>query len=347
MVLQTEPLGAYQVWPQLLSERAAGLSCIACSFLSATHPMPSSLSSRDSPRSPHARRRAARGQLARSGSLFGTLKNIVTAPLAWLSSQDDFEDTPGKRRRNVKAVEHEEGSDSDDRPSAKRKRVDSPEPQSAPIRQPTRPVTQGYLDVPENLIPKQTVPRQRLTAPASHVRSSSFTPSLSVPAIQEAFPARRTASPAMTASYSQPAAIQRTQSMDPPAYRPISLSRDVSMEDGIAGSAPRDVTMSPTRKTAFQLRPRNSLTPQPSGQGFGPLPQQRGRDASEPPPLAALISNPVFVKPPPQTQQSQVEQPLTTLGSLAESKSHTVRCRCVWPSLPRCLQENQKQPCNL
>ncbi|KAI8998885.1 hypothetical protein BD414DRAFT_136769 [Trametes punicea] len=289
--------------------------------------MPSSLSARDSPRTQHARRRLARGQLVRSGSLFGTLKNLVTAPLAWLSSQDDFEDTPGKRRRAAKAVDRDDGSDGEDRPTTKRKRVDSPEPAPAPAppTQPTRP-TQGYLDVPEDLIPKQTAPRQRLTAPASNIRSSSFTPSLSMPAMQqEAHLARRTASPTISTSYSQPAAIQRTQSMDPPAYRAISLSRDVSMEGGLAGSASRDVTMSPTRQTPFQLRSRSSLTPQPSSQTFGPTPHLKGRDASEPPPLAALITNPVFVKPPSQFQHSQLEQPYTTLGSLAESKGHAGR----------------------
>ncbi|CDO69016.1 hypothetical protein BN946_scf184834.g23 [Trametes cinnabarina] len=286
--------------------------------------MPPSLSARDSPRNLHGRRRTARGQIARSGSLFGTLKNLVTAPLAWLSSQDDFEDTPGKRRRTARVIERDEDSDEEDRPTVKRKRVDSPEASPTPLSQPTRP-TRGYLDVPEELIPKQSAPRQRLTAPAGNFRSSSFTPSLSVPGMQEAHFARRTASPTIGASFSQPAAIQRTQSMDPPAYRAISLSRDVSMEGGLTGSATRDVTMSPTRQTPFKLRSRSSLTPQPSGQSFGPNPQSKGRDASEPPPLAALMSNPVFLKPPPQLQQSQPEQPVTTLGSLAESKGHTGR----------------------
>ncbi|KAI0646802.1 hypothetical protein C8Q79DRAFT_1008969 [Trametes meyenii] len=284
--------------------------------------MPSSLSSRDSPRNHHARRRQARGQLTRSGSLFGTLKNLVTAPLTWLTSQEDFEDAPGKRRRNPNAVEPDERSyDDDGRPNAKRKRVDSPEPAPPPPRQPTR-TNQGYLDVPENLI---SGPSRRLTAPLGHARASSFTPSLSAPSMRDVLPARRTASPAISASFSQPAAIQRTQSMDPPPYRPISLSRDVSMEEGITGSAGRDVTMSPTRNTPFQLRARSSLTPQPSGQTFGPAPQHKGRDASEPPPLAALISNPVFVKPPPQLQQGHVTHSVTTLGSIAETKGHTGR----------------------
>ncbi|KAI0362732.1 hypothetical protein OH77DRAFT_1389497 [Trametes cingulata] len=286
--------------------------------------MPSSLSARDSPRTRHGRRRATHSPLSRTGSLLGALKNIVTAPLAWLSSQDDFEDVQGKRRRHPNAPDRDEDAYDDDRRSAKRKRVDSPDPTPASLHQPTR-TTQGYLDVPEGLIPKQPAPRQRLTAPAQHGRSSSFAPSFSAPAMHDAHLARRTASPTISASFSQPAAIQRTQSMDPPAYRAISLSRDVSMDGGLSGSATRDVTMSPTRQTPFQLRSRTSLTPQPSGQTFGPTPQHKGRDASEPPPLAALMSNPVFVKPPPQLQQSQLEQPVTTLGSLAETKGHAGR----------------------
>ncbi|KAH9857821.1 hypothetical protein C2E23DRAFT_856465 [Lenzites betulinus] len=310
--------------------------------------MPSSLQSRDSPRTRHGRRRSPRGQLARSGSLLGTLKNIVTAPLTWFSSQPEFTDVAGKRRRNPGASERDEDAYvEDDRPSAKRKRVDSPETISVPLRQPTR-TTQGYLDVPEGLIPKKPASRQRLTAPASHVRSSSFAPSFSVPVMHDADLTRRTASPTISASYSQPVAIQRTQSMDPPAYRAISLSRDASMEGGLSGSASRDVTMSPTRRhTPFQLRARHSLTPQPSGQTFGPTPQHKGRDASEPPPLASLMSHPVFVKPPPEPHHVQPEQPITTLGSLAEFKGHTspnIPVRNMWNTLEEAFSEPSRSP---
>ncbi|OJT14157.1 hypothetical protein TRAPUB_9268 [Trametes pubescens] len=248
---------------------------------------------------------------------------MITAPLTWFSSQPELEDAGSKRRRIPDPVDRDEDAYEDDRPSAKRKRVDSPEPAPRLPTQPTR-TNQGYLDIPEGFIPRQSASRARLKAPAMQARASSFAPSVSVPVMENVHLARRTASPTISTSFSQPVAIQRTQSMDPPAYRAISLSRDVSMEGGLPGSATRDVTMSPTRHTPFQLRPRNSLTPQPSGQSFGPAPQQKGRDASEPPPLASLISKPVFVRPPPQLQQTYVEQS-TTLGSLAESKGHTVR----------------------
>ncbi|KAI0713253.1 hypothetical protein C8Q76DRAFT_768424 [Earliella scabrosa] len=273
------------------------------------------IASRDSPRTLHGRRRAPRGQLVRSGSFFGALKNIVTAPLAWLTSYDDHENVSGKRARTANTALEGESTYHEDQPSAKRKRVDSPP--APPPQQATR-TTQGYLDVPENLLSQRT-------APAGHGRSASVVNSLNIPAGSGVHPARRTASPTGLTSYMQPSMMQRTQSMDPPAYRALSLSRDVSMEDGLPGSASRDVTMSPSRHTPFQLRPRNSMTPQPTGQTFGPVPRHKERDASEPPPLASLISKPVFVKPPAQASQSHPEQLVTTLGSIAESNGRMSR----------------------
>lgn len=286
--------------------------------------MPPSIASRESPRTLHGRRRAPRGQLARSGSIFGAIKNIVTAPLAWFTSYEDGENGAGKRGRNFNPVLEDEGTYHEDQPSAKRKRVDSPSPPAPPSRQATRPA-QGYLDVPENMLSQQAGNRQRQSAPGYHGRSSSLFTSLSVPAVPGAQPARRTASPTGITSYMQPSMIQHTQSMDPPPYRALSLSRDVSMEDGVSGTLSRDVTMSPSRHTPFQLRPRSSMTPQPSGQTFGPVSRHKEWDASEPPPLASLISKPVFVKPPPQHVQNQPEQLATTLGSIAESTGRVVR----------------------
>ena len=280
------------------------------------------IASRDSPRTLHGRRRAPRGQLARSGSFFGALKNIVTAPLAWLTSYDDHENVSGKRARTANTALEGESTYHEDQPSAKRKRVDSPP--APPPQQATR-TAQGYLDVPENLLSQRVGDRHRQTAPAGHGRSASVVNSLNIPAGSGVHPARRTASPTGLTSYMQPSMMQRTQSMDPPAYRALSLSRDVSMEDGLPGSASRDVTMSPSRHTPFQLRPRNSMTPQPTGQAFGPVPRHKERDASEPPPLASLISKPVFVKPPAQATQSHPEQVVTTLGSIAESNGRMVR----------------------
>ncbi|KAH9946333.1 uncharacterized protein BXZ73DRAFT_95833 [Epithele typhae] len=119
--------------------------------------------------------------------------------------------------------------------------------------------------------------------------------------------------------------LQRTQSMDPPQFRAISLSRDVSMEDGVSGTKSRDVTMSPSRPTAFKLRARSSLTPQPTGQGFGPKPQFDERDKSEPPPLSALMTKPQSVKAPFQTNQIQREPSVTTLGTIVEASGRASR----------------------
>lgn len=278
--------------------------------------MPPYLLSRDSPRAQHGRRRPPRGQLTRSGSLIGALKNIVSAPLAWFTSYDDQENLSGKRSRTTNAILEDGGAYHEDQPSAKRKRVDSPEP-------PAPRSTQGYLDVPDNLFSKPIGGRHRYGAQLGHGRSSSMVAPLSIPVTQSAHLARRTASPAGILAPSQLATTQRTQSMDPPQYRPLSLSRDVSMEDGQLGSATRDVTMSPSRRDPFQLRARNSLTPRPTGQTFGPNVRHKERDASEPPPLAALMSKPQFVKPPPQI--AQAGQDFTTLGSLTEAKGRVVR----------------------
>ncbi|PIL23752.1 transporter [Ganoderma sinense ZZ0214-1] len=287
--------------------------------------MPPYLLSRDSPRAQHGRRRPPRAQLARSGSLIGALKNIVSAPLAWFTSYDDQENLSGKRGRTAtNAILEDEGTYHEDQPSAKRKRVDSPEP-PVPLSQLAPRSIKGYLDVPDDLLSRPTGSRNRSGAQPGHGRSSSMVAPLSIPAVQGAHPARRTASPAGILAPGQLIAAQRTQSMDPPQYRALSLSRDVSMEDGQLGSATRDVTMSPSRRDPFQLRARNSLTPQPTGQAFGPNVRHKERDTSEPPPLAALMSKPQFVKPPLQTAPGQAGQDFTTLGSLAEAKGRVSR----------------------
>ncbi|TFY60121.1 hypothetical protein EVJ58_g5341 [Rhodofomes roseus] len=112
----------------------------------------------------------------------------------------------------------------------------------------------------------------------------------------------------------------RTMSMDPPTgYRPRALSRDVSMDAA-------SVAMTPSR-TPFQVRSRASMTPQQSGQVFGPSVLRRDRETSEPPPIETLGSKPVFVKAPPQSQSQQMlaMEPTLTLGSLAEAQPRTRR----------------------
>jgi hypothetical protein len=56
-------------------------------------------------------------------------------------------------------------------------------------------------------------------------------------------------------------------------------------------------------KPAFRMRSSlTCLTPQPGAPLYGPNPQRRERYPSEPPPLTALIENPIFVKPPSASQ---------------------------------------------
>ncbi|KAI0928250.1 hypothetical protein AcW1_005553 [Taiwanofungus camphoratus] len=283
-----------------------------------------------------ARRRMGKQTLSRSSSWLGSLKTIFSAPLSWLQSSGDFEDTPGKRRRNPQVAERDDREYDEGESRAKRKRVHSPEllvevQQQQQRQQRQVPPTSGYLDVPEQLIPPPTAP-PRVRQPIWHGRSASaIVPSSSrqqVRGVHDVRHDRHSHSP-LALSFSQPAGLARMQSMDPPsrdaAFGPFPLSRDVSMESvGRAGA--RDVTMSPSR-TPFHLRARESLTPQPSGQAFGPQPHRRSRDPSEPPPLVALMSNPVFVKPPPKQASMQTQalaqQPTMTLGSLVESQERS------------------------
>ena len=59
---------------------------------------------------------------------------------------------------------------------------------------------------------------------------------------------------------------------------------------------PRDSSVGPVRAP---FRMWTSLSSIPAGSGYRPNPKWRERNPSEPPPLTALMSNPIFVKPPP------------------------------------------------
>ena len=68
---------------------------------------------------------------------------------------------------------------------------------------------------------------------------------------------------------------------------------------------------------------RSSLTPQPGAPLYGPNPQRRERNPSEPPPLTALIEKPIFVKPPSGSQDNRRvnDGPSSlTLGSLVDTQ---------------------------
>jgi nucleoporin NUP1 len=70
------------------------------------------------------------------------------------------------------------------------------------------------------------------------------------------------------------------------------------------------------------FRMRSALTPQPGAPPYGPNPQRRERNPSEPPPLTALIENPIFVKPPTVTRDERRvnDGSSLTLGSLVDAQ---------------------------
>ncbi|PCH38698.1 hypothetical protein WOLCODRAFT_142692 [Wolfiporia cocos MD-104 SS10] len=280
-----------------------------------------------------------------SGSFIGTIKTIITKPLSWFSSQEsDFEeeDVQGKRRRTAQperdAREVEEGG-----ARAKRKRIHSPEPDieaqvqvqaqaqvQAPVQAPVRaaPPRAGYLDVPESLIAApsrppparpqpgpvrtlslasrtETARRSRSPAPRpgaalpidppprAHSRDVSMEPAPMEPAAPEPVAWRETQA-SSRASTIEPPSSQSSDSAYVPSVS--TLVREASTESAFSSRAG---SVGPS----FTLR--SSLTPQPSGQGYGPKIVRPRRDPSEPPPLTTLLSKPAFVRPPQAHQRSQ------------------------------------------
>lgn len=252
--------------------------------------------------SSHSTQRRKRSQkrqpVARStSSLFGTIKNIVTAPLTWFSATDDFEDkdSQGKRRRLV-AAPAEPSSDDDERAARnKRMRIQSPPKHSLPA---------PYLDPPISVFYSE--------------KRNDF-PSIAHSELVSTIPDRPLAESRSTLSPMRHLSISRTMSIDPPV-RPLSREasftnqslRDISMNNA-SFTRSRDLSMPPMPVSARpSFRMRTSMTPQP---------QQQYRELSEPPPINTLISNPIFIHGPP-LQPSDVQQSTstqTTLGSLVET----------------------------
>lgn len=246
----------------------------------------------------------------RSGSILATIRNIVTAPLSWFSTTDEFEDTPGKRRRVPASQSSTDALD--EHRSVKRQKVAGFPPQ-----------LQGYLDPP--LVMFQPHPRSESTSqdPTSTPFSST---SMNVNTYEP--------QPDKHGRHSLVANVRtcrdrsREASMDGLPRRlitrdatmiPLPVSREASLS-----SVPRESSVGPVRAS---FRMRTTLSPIPAGSDYGPNPRRRERDPSEPPPLTVLMSNPVFVRPPPNlhpTRRSQSAQPTTTLGALAQT-SRTVR----------------------
>lgn len=265
--------------------------------------------------------------ITRSRSIFGSLKSLLPSAI-WSKEAGLQPDTPGKRKGTVDEQYEIEGGGR----SNKRQRVDvSPVKESTRLQggqrrdqvaHPPQTAASGYNQPPNEFFgPRQAVEPQRQLG---HARAASSTPL----ARQPSNGASR-AYPTGLPSHLQPRNIARTQSMDPPnryrpsftlASKPIPLTRDVSMDDGSFGN---EMSVSPTHQP---FRMRTSLTPAPSGQGFGPDPARPERNESEPPPLAQLIDRPMFVKAPSEAPVSRTasRQAPTTLGALVETQ-RTVR----------------------
>ncbi|KAJ6547167.1 hypothetical protein B0H19DRAFT_256129 [Mycena capillaripes] len=274
-------------------------------------PMSSSSSHNSSGRRRPAANAFRRRPLVRSNSsLLGTIKNLVTAPLAWFATAEDFEDSPdlkGKRRRHPAPTSVAAPDDSEGAPRPKRVRVKSPDSQIQfhPEPQYAAPAYSqpqlGYLDPPVSVFNNHS----------NFYRSNSV--NIAAPTLNQFNPSTRSG-------------LSRTMSIDPPQSstpfsRDISmnftpLDRDTSMEPSFirkSSSIPRDLSMPlPAVRSSFRMR--TSLTPQPA----------QPREASEPPPLSTLAQKPVFVRPPHDSHQRLSSQPSTsTLGSLVESRRST------------------------
>ena len=238
----------------------------------------------------------------RSGSILATIRNIVTAPLSWFSTTDEFEDTPGKRRRVP--VSQSNADASDEHRSIKRQKVAGQPPQS-----------QGYLDPPLTMFQPRSVSEGASQDPTS----TAFLSSMNANSL-EARP-ERPGRPSLAANVRSRRDQSREVSMDDLPSRfiardatmiPLPVSREASL-----CSLPLESSVGPVRAS---FRMRTTLSPIPVGSDYGPNPRRRERDPSEPPPLTALMSNPIFVKPPSnQPHRSQSAQPATTLGVLAQT----------------------------
>ncbi|KAG2041551.1 hypothetical protein BDR03DRAFT_1077242 [Suillus americanus] len=254
--------------------------------------------------------------LGRKNSFFGAIKNIVTAPLSWFGgSEEDFDDgdARGKRRRLPIAPEQiRDDSDSDSEQRTKRMRMGSPNRDKQP-----------YLDPPRSAFRQHHRTSEGARIQNHHHVSPSPRKALRVPTATPRN--RRTMSPYPSGSQLKAQPSVRTMSLDPPSGlgysgSPARLQSVPTMQDLTEEKDAMSISREPSMSN---LRMRTSVTPQPSGSDFGPvIPPRRERDPTEPPPLMTLMSNPMFVKPPPGLQKSSTADMTrqATLGSLLDSQ---------------------------
>ncbi|KAG6879039.1 hypothetical protein C0992_005664 [Termitomyces sp. T32_za158] len=265
--------------------------------------MASSSSSGNQRRRPLTKRQPPSRQ---NSSFLGSLKSIVTAPLAWFASTDDFEDSKdfqGKRRRLAVAPSEPPAEDNDRSARNKRMRIHSPSRDESYSQ--TTASVHGYLDPPGSVFQSQQRRQSNPLVQPSSIRSLSVT---------QSYDLNNNNNNRLQANM-----LSRTMSIDPPP-RPLSsgyaassihLHRDTSIDSSnLIRTVSRDLSMPPlSGRPSFLMR--TSMTPQPL------------REVSEPPPLKTLYSNPTFLHAP-----SEPSKPLhnelkrsssVTLGSLVDS----------------------------
>lgn len=275
----------------------------------------------------------------RQSSVLGRLKSLFLNPFgAWVGS--DLENEQGKRPRHSD-VDYGADQDDDSVRRSKRKRLDNVQDESDQFfEQPTfHPVTNGYLDPPSDAFNRTSVNK-----PVQ--RASSLVIPQSTGRHQPQQNGHYSLSPQPTASLRtmRPILEETNQTSRRSDYVdatrvPLPLSRDASMES--IGGPVRDSSKSPSRP---KFRMRTSMTPQPTGQNFGP--SRKERDRSEPPPLASLVTRPMFVKPPTglsTVTEEPVRHSTVPLGAVAETY-RTVSLNASHRFIPALLTTDQSAP---
>lgn len=254
-------------------------------------------------------------KLARQNSSFlGAIKNIVTAPLSWFGHPDGGDATGGKRRRPGSATVHTPVSGVQEAPTeVMAEEKDEGSSSSDELDEASRRSKRMRLHSPSRMA-------KATSNSTSTMRRTTVVPRASSAVLPSSRGASRTTISPLRHSH-KPPSIQRTMSIDPPQFGP---RRDIHSNnsfnfgtpdvDMIALDSFGDISMPPSPgrlspRPSFRMR--SSITPQPTQQHF---PQ---RHISEPPPLNALLANPVFVHPPPQG--TPVPPPTSTLGSLVST----------------------------
>ena len=205
----------------------------------------------------------------RSNSLLGALKTIVTAPLAWLSSNDAQESNDTHQKRRISPMER-----SGTPPRAKRARRDE-----TPVV--AEELEAGFADPPSSMFESK--------------RTSIL--SFNGPNGLNGVP------PARTMSIDRPPPSVEPADLPLPVSRGASIISRTSMSVEpleafpIRRSVTRDLSMPPPSPFA-RSHSRSSMTPFAPGATFGPSPKRRPRESTAPPLLGPSTPTPTFTRPP-------------------------------------------------